>query len=223
MSEPALRKDAARNRERLLRAGREVFARRGLDATLNDIARHAGVGVGTAYRRFANKEELLDAIRGQQDDELEKIAHDALAIGNAWDGLVHFLERSLALHVADRAMAQILAGRHVTAERFDASRDRLAHLVNRIAERACDAGELRPDVAGTDLILIQIACLSVAQTVSDGPELDDRDDLPDLYRRILGIMLDGLRPARAGATPLAVPALTTDELHALLREPDATR
>ena len=221
MAEPVLRKDAARNRDRLLQAGREVFALRGLDATLNDIARHAKVGIGTAYRRFANKEELLEAIRGQQDDELEIIARDALEIESAWGGLVHFLERSLELHIADRAMAQILAGRHVSPARFDESRDRLAHLVNRIAGRAREAGELRGDVTGTDLILLQIACLSVAQTISDGPSIEGRDDLHELYRRTLGIMLDGLRPARVDTAPLDVPALTTDELHALLRRKNA--
>lgn len=57
-----LRKDAERNRQRVLEAARELFAQRGLEATLNDVAHHADVGVGTVYRRFATKQELLDAI-----------------------------------------------------------------------------------------------------------------------------------------------------------------
>ncbi|MFW6186460.1 MAG: TetR/AcrR family transcriptional regulator, partial [Actinomycetota bacterium] len=95
MTEQTLRKDAARNRERLIAAGRELFAQRGLGATLNDVAHHAGVGVGTAYRRFANKEELIEAIWQQQVDELEAILRAALAAPDPWEGLVLYLERSL--------------------------------------------------------------------------------------------------------------------------------
>ncbi len=102
-----LRKDAAANRERLLSAGRELFARRGLGVTLNDVAHHAGVGVGTAYRRFSNKEELIDAILERQNEEIEQILHAALAESDPWTGLVLYLERSLALQAKDRGMAQI--------------------------------------------------------------------------------------------------------------------
>lgn len=226
MPELKLRKDAARNRERLLQAGREVFAQRGLDATLNDVAHHAGVGVGTAYRRFANKDELIDAIRLHQDDELEEILDDALADPDPWAGLVSYLERSLALHARDRGMAQILAGRRTRPELHDASRDRLAPLVNRVADRAREAGVLRDDVTGTDLVFLQIAFTAVAAVAQAGPAVEGRDDLDQLQRRYLAIALDGLRPHREAATPLPVPALTTDEIHALLRgnrAPDASR
>ena len=94
-TEQKLRKDAAANRERLLTAGRELFARRGLGVTLNDVAHHAGVGVGTAYRRFSNKEELIDAILERQNEEIEQILHAALAEPDPWTGLVLYLERSL--------------------------------------------------------------------------------------------------------------------------------
>ena len=76
MAQSKLRKDAAHNRELLLKAGRDLFAQRGLRVTLNDVAHHAGVGVGTAYRRFPNKEALLEAIVERQVDELEEIHHD---------------------------------------------------------------------------------------------------------------------------------------------------
>src|SRR5690625_8045309 len=95
MEEPKLRKDAARNRERLLAAGREVFAQQGLEATLNDVAHHAGVGVGTAYRRFANKEELIEAIHTRQVEELEAILSQALAQPDPWRGQGLDLEQAL--------------------------------------------------------------------------------------------------------------------------------
>jgi AcrR family transcriptional regulator len=214
-----LRKDAARNRERLLTAGRELFARLGLDATLNDVAHHAGVGVGTAYRRFANKEELIDAIWRQQVEELEAILHEALDTADPWDGLVLYLERSLHTQARDRGIAQILSGRRLQPDQHDWQRDRLAPLVNQLAARARDAGVLRDDVTGTDLIFLQIAVTAISATVADGSPVDERDDLDQLYRRYLGIVLDGLRASPAGPSPLAVAPLTTEQTHAMLRTP----
>src|SRR3954468_23752179 len=90
-----LRADAALNRQRLLDAASELFAERGLSVTLNDIAHHAGVGVGTAYRRFANKEAVIDALFEQRLGDVAALADDALRDEDAWHGLVSFLERSL--------------------------------------------------------------------------------------------------------------------------------
>ncbi|MCP3425236.1 TetR/AcrR family transcriptional regulator [Rothia sp. AR01] len=216
MAEPKLRKDAALNRERLLTAGREVFAQRGLDATLNDVAHHAGVGVGTAYRRFANKEELIDAILAQQVEELEAILAEALAHPDPWEGLVLYLERSLAIQAKDRGMAQVLSGQFAQPQKYDWGRDRLAPLVNQVADRAREAGLLREDVTGTDLILLQVALTAIASTAQDGPPPDERDDIGQLYRRYLWMLLDGLRPYRDKATALPVPPLTTAQTHLLL-------
>lgn len=215
-NEQKLRKDAAANRERLLVAGRDLFARHGLGITLNDVAHHAGVGVGTAYRRFTNKGELIDAILERQDEEMEQILHAALAESDPWKGLILYLERSLALQSKDRGMAQIFAGRYGRAVTHDETRDRLAPLVNKVAERARDAGVLREDATGTDLIFLQIAFSSVAIVVQDGPRLDDRDDTEQLYRRYLWIALDGLR-SDDSTSDLPVPALTTVQTHMLLR------
>lgn len=211
-----LRRDAAANRERLLEAGRELFAQRGLGVTLNDVAHHAGVGVGTAYRRFANKEELIDAILERQNDEVERILHAALAEQDPWKGLVLYLEQSLALQAKDRGMAQIFSGRHARAAKYDESRDRLAPLVNEVAKRAVEAGALRADVTGTDLIFLQIAFNAVAAVAQDGPQIAARDDTKELYRRYLAIALDGLR-SDGPNSELPIPALTTTQTHTLLR------
>ena len=186
------------------------------DVPLNDVAHHAGVGVGTAYRRFANKEELIDAILERQDEEVEQILHAALAESDPWTGLVLYLERSLAMQAADRGMAQIFAGRHARPAKYDESRERVAPLVNRVVERARDAGVLRADVTGTDLIFLQIAFSTVAAVAQDGPALEAREDAGTLYRRYLWIALDGLR-ADGHASDLPVPALTTAETHMLLQ------
>lgn len=216
MEEPKLRKDAVRNRERLLAAGRAVFAERGLDATLNDVAHRAGVGVGTAYRRFANKEELIDAIHIQQVEELERILTTALAEPDPWSGLVFYLEHSLAIQAKDRGMAQVLSGQFAQPRRYDWGRDRLAPLVNKVADRAREAGLLRDDVTGTDLILLQVALTTIASTTPNSIDANEPGDISQLYRRYLWIVLDGLRPDRDTTTLLPVPPLTTQQTHTLL-------
>src|SRR3954462_12242778 len=103
-----LRKDAAHNRERLLDAARELFAKNGLGVTLNEIAHHAGVGVGTAYRRFANKEEVIDALFEEGLRDVADVANEALASPDPWAGLVRFLQRSLHMQFGDRGLNQIM-------------------------------------------------------------------------------------------------------------------
>jgi AcrR family transcriptional regulator len=216
MAEQTLRKDAAHNRELLIAAGRELFARRGLGATLNDVAHHAGVGVGTAYRRFANKEELIQAIWQQQVDELETVLSEALASPDPWDGLVLYLERSLAAQARDRGMAQMLAGR-TWPDHYDQQRDRLAPLVEQVAARAREAGALRGDVTGTDLIFLQIALTEISGTVQAGTVPEGRGDTDQLYRRYLWIVLDGLRAPASARSELPITVLTTSQAHTLLQ------
>jgi AcrR family transcriptional regulator len=88
--ERPLRRDAARNRERILEAAGEVFATRGLEVTLDDIAHHAGVGVGTVYRRFHDKEQLIDALFDDRMDAVLTVAEEALAADDPWLGLEGF-------------------------------------------------------------------------------------------------------------------------------------
>src|SRR3954453_24011625 len=103
-----LRKDAAHNRERLLEAARELFAQHGLGVTLNDIAHHAGVGLATAYRRFANKEEVIDALFEERLQAVSEVAEEALDDTDPWNVLISFLERSLEMHFGDRGLNQIM-------------------------------------------------------------------------------------------------------------------
>src|SRR5690349_7732936 len=103
-AERPLRADAERNRQRLLVAATELFAERGVDVTLDDVARHAGVGVGTAYRRFANKEELIDALFEQRIDDVAALAAEALEHPDPWNGFATFLERAAEHHTANRGL-----------------------------------------------------------------------------------------------------------------------
>jgi AcrR family transcriptional regulator len=210
-----LRRDAADNRRRLLAAAREVFAEHGLDATLHDVAKRAGVGVGTAYRRFANKEQLIDAVLADQVNELETVLRESLAETDAWAGIVHYLERSVAIQAADRGMAQIMSGRRVAREQYDWERDRLAHLVEELTERAVREGAVRDDLKPTDLIFLQLGLVAIAHTLRQNSAAVQREDVASVYRRYLAITLDGVRP-RAPRTELLVDALTTEETHQIL-------
>src|ERR1700760_3898707 len=102
--ERPLRADAARNRERILAAATEVFAERGLHVTLDDIARHAGVGVGTVYRRFADKDALID----ERLAAFSQLAEEALAYESPWAGLERFLVSSLEQQAADRGLRELV-------------------------------------------------------------------------------------------------------------------
>jgi AcrR family transcriptional regulator len=201
----ALRKDAALNRERLLTAARELFAERGLNVTLNDIAHHAGVGIGTAYRRFANKEEVIDALFEEGLRDIAAVAHEAIAEPKAWHGLVTFLERSLHMQFGDRGLNEIMNNPAMGSARVSDARDRIAPLIQVLVDRAKGQGAVRPDLEQSDLIFTQVA-LSAIMDASRAIE-------PNLYRRYLTIFLDGIRADRTSFTPLAVPALDANQTH----------
>ncbi len=103
-----LRKDAERNLRRILDAAKEVFATRGLAVTMDDVAHHAGVGVGTVYRRFANKDELIEALFVEQIEALAALAREGLAHDDPWEGFVLFMEGALDRQARDRALKELL-------------------------------------------------------------------------------------------------------------------
>ncbi len=145
-----LRKDAAANRERLLTAAGELFAQRGLDVTLNDIAHHAGVGVATAYRRFTNKEEVIDALFEQRMTQVEDLARQAAADPDAWNGLLSFIESALELQHGDRGLNDIMNNPLLGDERVNQVRDRIAPLITDLVATAKAQGVVRPDLDQTD-------------------------------------------------------------------------
>src|ERR1700722_5589931 len=92
-----LRRDAARNRQRVLKAASEVFTERGLDVSLDEVARHAGVGVGTVYRRFRTKEDLVEALFVERIEAVAALAEDAAEAPDPWSGLASFLGEAAAV------------------------------------------------------------------------------------------------------------------------------
>jgi AcrR family transcriptional regulator len=201
-SAPPLRADAERNRQRLLTAAKDLFTTRGLDVTLDDVARHAGVGTGTAYRRFPNKDALIDALMVDRIGELAAIARECLEDPDPWRGLAGYFERALALQAADRGLKDVLFSSGRGRERSVQARQQIAPVVTKLVRRALEAGAVRSDLAVSDVPLINF----MLNTIVDF----GRDVEPDLYRRYLAIVLDGLRP-RDDLEPLPVEALHVRE------------
>jgi AcrR family transcriptional regulator len=211
-----MRRDAAANRERLLAAAGELFAERGLAVTLNDIAHHAGVGVGTAYRRFANKEEVIDALFEQRLQEVAAVAQEALQDPDPWNGLVSFLERSLDMQFGDRGLNEIMNTPSLGDARVSDARDRIAPLIETLVARAKQQGAVRPDLEQSDVIFLQAAVSAIMDR--------SRAVAPDLYRRYLTMFLDGIRTPPGAFTLLPSPALTAERTHRAMtsRRPGST-
>src|ERR1700760_4608292 len=201
-----MRKDAAANRQRLLDAASELFAARGLGVTLNDIAHHAGVGVGTAYRHFPNKEAVIDALFEQRLEAVEVMAPEGLEKPDAWPPLGGYPERTL--QIEDRGLDQIMNDLTLGDTRINDVRVRIAPLVVQMVDRAKQQGFLRPDFAPTDVAFIQTALSAIMDS--------SRDLAPDLYLRYLTYLLDGLRAALPDRPPLPVPPLTSEITHAAM-------
>ena len=208
-----LRRDAERNRQRILAAAGELFAERGLGVTLDDIARHAGVGVGTVYRRYPDKDVLIDALFEQRLETLCEAAEAGLADPDPWDGLVLFLERGCELQAHDRGLKELVGSSAHGGGCVVHARERLRGLATRLFDRAKQAGDVRPDVAPFDAPLIFMMLGDVMDRT--------RDVEPELWRRYLGLMLDGMRPA--AATPLPVPPLLPEQLDAVMSRPAGKR
>jgi AcrR family transcriptional regulator len=206
--EKTLRSDARRNRERLVASARELFARDGIDVPVEEITSHAGVGMGTLYRHFATKDELIDAVLEDEFAQLVATAERALEEDDAWLGLTRFFEQALELHAANRGLKGALTARAQAHRRAEAMRKRIKPLLHRLVERAHEQGSLRPDFAPADLPLVFWTTLTVIERTAAV--------VPEYWRRHLGLLLDGLRAE--GATPLPVPPLTDAQLSRTARK-----
>jgi AcrR family transcriptional regulator len=179
-----LRADAARNRERILTAATVVFAERGLEATLDDVADRAGVGVGTVYRRFPGKEALVEALFEQGVDNMVELALQAATISDSWDALVWFLEKACQRQAEDLGLRDVTMHGMYGRERINQARERIVPAVTKLVERAQRDGHLRSDVVAADVPLIELMINSVATYTGRLA--------PDLWHRYLTIVLDGL-------------------------------
>ena len=205
-----LRQDAERNRQRILAAAAEVFNERGLEVSLDEIARHAGVGVGTVYRRFRTKEELIEALFMDRLELIAAIADEALASPDPWSGLVSFMERMAETMAGNVGLRQMLMFATYGRDLVAVARQHNAPLIEQLVQRAQAAGQLRTDIRQTDIALLVLVLTETTQLAYAAS--------PDIWRRYLTLILDGMRPAREGVTTLPVPALLPEEMEKSLRQ-----
>jgi AcrR family transcriptional regulator len=200
------RRDARRNHELLVASAQEVFAEQGVEASLEEIARRAGVGIGTLYRHFATRDALVEAVFERRIGEFVAIARAAAAEPDGWQALVGFLERTLELQAGDRLLKDVLMRYPPGAGRLADARREMRGLFDDVLARAREQGRLRADFTIEDLALL---------SWSFTPLIDATADVaPTAWRRHLHWLLDGLRSE--SATPQAEPPLSEEQLHAAM-------
>src|SRR6266540_3225598 len=127
-----LRRDAQRNRDAIVAAARQVFCDHGLEAPLEEIARRAGVGIATLYRRFPSRVQLLDAVLADTVQAHLDAAEQALATHDPWDGFTSYLEQTCRLQAADRGLNDAMGMRFPRAATVEAVKTRLFELVGEL-------------------------------------------------------------------------------------------
>jgi len=175
------RADARRNFDALLAAARDAFAEQGSEASLEDIARHAGVGIGTLYRNFPTRQELLNAVYIGEVEQLRDAAHQAAELP-PWEAWEAWLER-FATYVATKVSMQQALNKD--SEMFRACREAIVEASEPLFTRAQRAGEIRGDISFDDALRMLSGI--VASAYCDDAQRD----------RVLQVALDGLRPSRA--------------------------
>jgi AcrR family transcriptional regulator len=175
-----MRSDALKNRERLLAAAGQVFEEKGLEASVADVARVAGVGMGTLYRRFASKDALIEALVSEVLEATIAMAHEAAGWPNG-TGLEHFLEASSSYQAEHLGCLPKLW--NIDHHLVKAARDLIAGLLS----DAQAHGRIRSDLTSTDLSLVMWSIRGVLETIGT--------NAPDAWRRHLDLLIAGMRPA----------------------------
>jgi AcrR family transcriptional regulator len=184
------RADARRNRKRVIDAARRCMARKGLDAQIEEIARTAGVGVGTVYRHFPTKDDLLEALAMARFERLAELAREALATPDPWQSFEDFMRASAGIQSEDRALSELLVSRPEVMSRAAEAVDMLG-LVGQLMKRGQDAGAIRADAEPRDVPMLLCALAGTYRNPHGHPE------------RYISIVLDGLRAASRPQTALA--------------------
>jgi AcrR family transcriptional regulator len=203
----ALRADAERNRERIVAAAREVFAERGLTAPLDEVARRAGVGVATLYRRFPTRGELISGVFEHKMTAYAESVEQALAEPDPWAGFCAHVERVCAMQAEDRGFTDVLTMTFPTHRRFEAARARAYDGFVALVDRAKAADVLRADFVPEDLILLLMANAGVVNATGD--------QAPQAWRRLVAYLLQAF--AAGSAEPLPDPPSPAQMYRAMLR------
>jgi AcrR family transcriptional regulator len=181
-AEPGLRADALHNRNRIVEVARTLFATRGIDVSMAAIARHAGVGVATLYRRFPTKESLVTEVFADEFEACASVVDDALADPDPWRGFRTFLEKVCAMQAADRGFSTAFIAAFPDAVDVERQRDRIVRGFTELTRRAKENGQLRADFVPDDLALLLMANCGVTTEAT-----------PAASKRLVAYLLDAFR------------------------------
>ena len=192
-AERALRADARRNREAVIAAAKKLFADQGLDAQMPDVAKAAKVGVGTVYRHFPTKDDLIAALVAERFERLAQKALECLELEDAWEGICELIRFAAQIQADDRGLCEVMGSR---PEVMDAAARAvgLPALCDRLVKRAQRSGELRRDLAWEDIPMIACGLGRITQAAV-GPATGR-------WPRLVEIIIDGLRVPGSGKLPL---------------------
>ncbi|MFF7602577.1 TetR/AcrR family transcriptional regulator [Streptomyces mirabilis] len=188
-----LRRDAQRNRDAIVAAARKAFAEQGLDASLEGVAREAGVAIGTVYRHFPRRLDLVEELFTAKFTDLFAAAEEAAAMDDAWEGFCYYLEKLCELQACDRAFNDLVSARlpvHALGRgMFERTKERVAQIFRNAQEQ----GVLRDDVTPDDIAFVIWSQVGIIQAT--------RAVAPNAWRRHLHLLLDAFRAECAHELP----------------------
>jgi AcrR family transcriptional regulator len=201
--EKVLRSDARRNLELILQAAAEAFAEQGLEVGVADIAKRAGVGTATIFRRFPSKDDLIAAVVLARMEDIVRAAEECAELPGGIDAVRRFFAIATEFQVRDRGLMESIDKRRFADDpRFEEQRDRVFAAIEALVRRAQETGELRADVSPADIPVLLHGVCSGAMLASGGQ--------PELWRRYMDLVVDGLRPQ--STSQLSCPAPTFADL-----------
>jgi AcrR family transcriptional regulator len=198
-----LRRDARESRAKLIAAAQAEFAARGVEASLEKIARDAGVAIGTLYRHFPTRLDLLMAALRPRLQEFVDGAGKAVALDDPWEGFVAYLDNLFAVQAGDRGFNDFLSRRFPGNSETEHIHDVMCQQIDDVLARAQEAGKARPDLTRADIINL----IWTNGRISDATSAK----APTAWRRQLYLMLDAYRAERAHSLP--APPMTDDQLY----------
>jgi AcrR family transcriptional regulator len=185
-----LRADARRNRERVLTAASVVFGEHGHDAQMDDVAKRAGVGVGTVYRHFPTKEALIEALAVDRFERIVAAGKAALEVEDPWEGFVGAIQSGAELVASDRSFTEIVGEIQGPMPLPEALQREINETFGELLRRAQASGDLRPDLVLDDIPMFMCGVgLGARKTHA----------CPHAWRRHIAIIIDGLRASSASA------------------------
>src|SRR4051812_8364143 len=190
-----VRADAARNRQAIVEAARSVFAEQGLDAPLDEIAKRAGTGNATLYRRFPQRADLVAAVFAERMAEHAAAVEAGLADGDPWRGFASYIEAVGAMQARDHGIADLVTMNVSSAPEIEALRARAYDGLVRLVARAHEAGVLRADFTDQDVVLLLMANAGLVERA--------HGITAEASARLIHVLLDGFRAQAATDGPAA--------------------